>query len=237
MYLVIFSPTSLLLLTAPFLLSIQNLNFGFCDSEHFRKVLRVEVDAPQRRRRQQEDAEVFGTFNETDDENLMRMVVDVECRDCDGQTTLFANSSMYASADLGVPLDLPNSPLFTLLAKRGRALQSNATSCLCASAFPSQERAPTTEEFLSVFNGTVLDLQVVGNLGEGKTVEEVIEVKSVPCSDTVSQFTSKIVVGLEGNPELLTKEETSALEVSFKDCTFHYKCTVVVVVVVVVVGW
>ena len=191
-------------------------------------MLKVEVDTPQGRRRQQEDAEVFGTFNETGDENLVRMVVDVECRDCDGQTTLFANSSVYANADLGVPLSLPNSPLFTLLAKRGRSLQSNATSCLCASAFPSQARAPTTEEFLSVFNGTIVELQVIGNLGEGKNVEEVIEVKSVPCSDTISQFTSKVVVGLEGNPELLTKDETSALEVSFKDCMLYYNRTVVV---------
>lgn len=159
---------------------------------------------------------MFGTFNETQDENLVRMVVDVECRDCDSQTTLFANSSVYANVELEAPLILPNSSLFSLLAKRGQSLQSNASSCLCASAFPSQERSPTTEEFLSVFNGTVVDLQVIGNLGE-LTVEEVIEVKSVPCSDTVSQFTSKIVVGLEGNPELLTAEETAALEVSFKD--------------------
>lgn len=210
------SDTEIASIKNEFVETYNNLNFAYCDSKHFRKVLQVQLDSSQGQRRQQEEAEIFGTFNETDDDALMRMVVEVECRNCTRRTTLFANSSAIAG-DLEVPKSLPNSPLFSLLAKRGRSLQSNASSCYCPSAFSSQERAPTPEEFLSIFNGTIIGLQVVGNLGEVQSLEEVIEVKQVECSDTVNQFASKIAVDLEGSLELLSKREKIALEVAFRD--------------------
>ena len=195
----------------------NNLNFLFCDLVHFRRVLQVQLDLPSARRRgQQNEFEEFGQQGE--DENLVRLLVDVECRNCTTETTMFSSSSIANESNVELPSS-KSSPLLSLLATR-EAFAKSGSECYCSSTFPFQGRAPTTSEFRAVLDGTALELEGLEEIGDAddvQLVEEVIEVKSVECSEDVSQFTSTVFVGLQGDLDLVTDEEKRVLETTFQD--------------------
>ena len=218
-------------IVASFTETYNNLNFMFCDSTNWRRILTVELDLPFARRREQEDEfEVFGQVE--GDENLVRLLVDVECRDCTTETTMFSSNSIGNESSIELP-SVTSMPLLSLLANR-ETFDDSASECYCSSTFPFQGRAPTTSEFRTVFDDGILELEEIGNADDLEIIKEVIEVKSVECSEEVSQFTSTVFVGLQGDLSLVTDEEKRVLETTFQDCTFHDNCTVVVVVIV---GW
>ena len=73
-------------------------------------------------------------------------------------------------------------------------------------------------EFRRFFNGTVVGLEEAFHTADDlHSVEEVIEVKQVECSDDVKQFTSTVFVGLQGDLDLLTAEEKATLEQTFQE--------------------
>lgn len=54
--------------------------------------------------------------------------------------------------------------------------------------YPSQNRAPTVEEFRSIFKSSILGLQEVGGLEIEQQVQNVFEIKQVECASDVQQL-------------------------------------------------
>ena len=200
---------------ASFTEAYNNLNFMFCDSINWRRILAVELDLPFVRRREQEDE--FEEFGQAEgDENLVRLLVDVECRDCTTETTMFSSSSL-ANNESSIELpSVTSMPLLSLLANR-ETFDDSANECYCSSTFPFQGRAPTASEFRTVLDDGILELEEIGNADDLEIIKEVIEVKSVECSEEVSQFTATVFVGLQGDLTRVTDDEKRVLETTFQD--------------------
>jgi len=209
-----------------FIETYNTLNFLLCDSQHYRRVLSVEVGLLSKAQRRQQEEDLFEEFTEGEVLNILRLVVDVECRDCTTETTMFTSDNATTDS-VELPAVTPSSSLLSMLAN-GEDIPETDGLCRCSATFPSIGRAPTADEFRRVFNRTILSLDVQeleASEGEGfqpsEEVVEVIEVKPVDCDEEISQFTSTVFVGLVGDINLLSAEEKRALEGSFQE-TFNF---------------
>jgi hypothetical protein len=163
---------------------IYNLmNFLYCDSMHYRKVLQVSLEVPSSTQRRQQEEDDYSDEITNSTSNYVRAVVDVECRQCFSDTTLFSGTADNTS-ELSSPFSMPSSTLLSMIANG----ELEPDSCFCSSTSPVVlGRAPTTSEFLRYLSFSASDVQEsttnTTSLVPGfvETVEEVIEVRPVEC--------------------------------------------------------
>jgi NADPH-dependent 7-cyano-7-deazaguanine reductase QueF len=183
--------------------SANSLSSGICDTL-FRVLTNVSIDvdgsySSSRRLQQQVTTKKKFTF---------RFRVIGSCRYCAKSTNLFYNDALRRTLLVAEDESLP------------RALQISSSSspsddCVCP--VNTTERSPTVDEFFTIFNSSVSELQEAGTL---TFIESIVgaptEIDPVECSAEVNSFETEVALEVSGNPDAITGNEKRSLEAAFE---------------------
>ena len=182
--------------------SANSLSSGICDTL-FRVLTNVTINVDgsysSSRRLKQELTKKKFTFQ-------FRVIG--SCRYCAKSTNLFYNDALRRTLLVEEDESLP------------RALQISSSSspsddCVCP--VNTTERSPTVDEFFTIFNSSVSELQEAGTL---TFIESIVgapaEIDPVECSAEVNSFETEVTLEVSGNPDAITGNEKRSLEAAFE---------------------
>ena len=191
-----------------FVESYNLLSSSQCDWPFFRRVQSAGVAMTHVSSSTENQTEMF-VFDELSNTTSIVFSVTIACQDCSENFPLFD-----APNNSQVNAELPSVPLVTT--RQGMAAVSKGSSCACTSMNASvlDFRAPTQSELQERF------LRAISAVPwEEEESTPLMNVKEVPCSGNISNFTTYAYVDFvfDGSSRPLLAQERQALEKGFMD--------------------